>query len=104
MFKGRFDWRESVSSQVTCAVVAPAALAKRHLGAVPGVEAELVAALCHGQLHGGRHAGRQLGVVLRRSKAIFVKQRLSYPTETVLSNKITRDRIVLSFKDSPTKP
>ena len=25
--------------------------------------------------------------------------RLSDPTETVLSNKITRDRIVLSFKD-----
>ena len=31
-------------------------------------------------------------------------QRLSYPTETVLSNKITRNRIVLSFKDSPKKP
>ena len=31
-------------------------------------------------------------------------QRLSYPTETVLSNKITRNRIVLSFKDSPRKP
>ena len=30
-------------------------------------------------------------------------QRLSYPTETVLSNKITRKRIVLSFKDSPRK-
>ena len=30
--------------------------------------------------------------------------RLSYPTETVLSNKITRNRIVLSFKDSPRKP
>ena len=29
---------------------------------------------------------------------------LSYPTETVLSNKITRNRIVLSFKDSPRKP
>ena len=29
--------------------------------------------------------------------------RLSYPTETVLSNKITRNRIVLSFKDSPRK-
>ena len=31
-------------------------------------------------------------------------QRLSYVTETVLSNKITRNRIVLSFKDSPRKP
>ena len=31
-------------------------------------------------------------------------QRLSYPTETVLSDKITRNRIVPSFKDSPRKP
>ena len=31
-------------------------------------------------------------------------QRLSYRTETVLSNKIVRHRIVLSFKDSPRKP
>ena len=31
-------------------------------------------------------------------------QRLSYPTKTVLANKITRNRIVLSFKDSPRKP
>ena len=31
-------------------------------------------------------------------------QRLSYPTKTVLSNKITRNIIVLSFKDSPRKP
>ena len=29
---------------------------------------------------------------------------LSYPAETVLSTKITRNRIVLPFKDSPTKP
>ena len=29
-------------------------------------------------------------------------QRLSYVTETVLSNKIARNIIVLSFKDSPT--
>ena len=28
----------------------------------------------------------------------------AYLTETVLSNKITRNRIVLSFKDSPRKP
>ena len=31
-------------------------------------------------------------------------QRLSYPSEIVLSNKIPRNRIVLSFKDSPRKP
>ena len=31
-------------------------------------------------------------------------QRLSYPSETVLSNKITKNIIVLSFKDSPRKP
>ena len=31
-------------------------------------------------------------------------QRLSYPTETGLSNKITTNWIVLSFKDSPRKP
>ena len=30
--------------------------------------------------------------------------RLSYPTETVLSSKITRNRIVLPFKVSPRKP
>ena len=39
-----------------------------------------------------------------RLEASAVMQRLSYPTETVLSNEITRDRIVLSFKDSPRKP
>ena len=31
-------------------------------------------------------------------------ERLSYPTETVLSNNITRNIIVLTFKDSPRKP
>ena len=31
-------------------------------------------------------------------------ERLSHPTETVLSNKIIREIIVLSFKDSPRKP
>ena len=31
-------------------------------------------------------------------------QRLSYPTETDLSNEIARNRIVLSFIDSPRKP
>ena len=30
--------------------------------------------------------------------------RQSYPTKTVLSIKFTRNRIVLSFKDSPRKP
>ena len=39
-----------------------------------------------------------------REKASVLMQRLSYPTETVLSNKITRNRIVLSFKGSPRKP
>ena len=33
-----------------------------------------------------------------------VMQRQSYRTETVLSNKITRKTIVLSFEDSPRKP
>ena len=37
-------------------------------------------------------------------KASVVMQRLSYRTETLLSNKITRNKIVLSFKDSPRKP
>ena len=31
-------------------------------------------------------------------------QRLSFATETVLSDKITRNRIVLSFTDSPSLP
>ena len=39
-----------------------------------------------------------------REKASVLMQRLSFPTETVLSNKITKNRIVLSFKDSPQKP
>ena len=30
-------------------------------------------------------------------------QRLSYPTETVFSKKITRNRSVLSFKDTPCR-
>ena len=45
---------------------------------------------------------------LRATGALHVASvlmlRLSYPTETVLSNKITRNRIVISFKDSPRKP
>ena len=31
-------------------------------------------------------------------------QRLCHPTETVLTNKMTKNKIVLSFKDSPRKP
>ena len=38
-----------------------------------------------------------------RQEATVRMQRLSYPTETVLSNKNTRNRIVLSFKNSPWK-
>ena len=34
-------------------------------------------------------------------KGSVLMLRLSYPTETVLSNKITRNIIVLSFKDIP---
>ena len=41
---------------------------------------------------------------IRRGKASVVKQRLSYLTETVLTNEITRNRIVLSFNDSLRKP
>ena len=37
-------------------------------------------------------------------RASVLMQRRSYSTETVLHNKITRNRIVLSFKDSPWKP
>ena len=37
-------------------------------------------------------------------QASVLTQRLSYPTETVLFNNITRKRIVLSFKASPRKP
>ena len=39
-----------------------------------------------------------------RSEASVLMQRLSYPTETVLSTKTTRNIIVLSFKDSPREP
>ena len=38
-------------------------------------------------------------------EASVLMQRLFYSTETVLSNEINRNRIiVLSFKDSPRKP
>ena len=43
-------------------------------------------------------------VLSLNAKASVLMQRLSYQTETVLSNKTTRNRIVLSFKDSPRKP
>ena len=46
-------------------------------------------------------AARQYSDILEAS---VVMQRPSYLTETVLSIKITRDRTVLSFKDSPRKP
>ena len=45
-----------------------AALSEGRVRAVPGVEAELVVALGHGQLHGGRHTRGQLGVVLRAER------------------------------------
>ena len=38
---------------------------------------------------------------LYQQKATVLMLRLSYPAETVLSNKNTRNRIVLSIKDSP---
>ena len=41
---------------------------------------------------------------MTRRQAVVVMQRLSYPTEIVISNKVTRNRIVLSFKNSPRKP
>ena len=37
---------------------------------------------------------------MKTAKASVVMSRRSYPTETVLSNKITRNRIVLSSKDT----
>ena len=39
-------------------------------------------------------ANRQTAILM---KASFLMQRLSYPTETVVSNKITKNRIVISF-------
>ena len=38
------------------------------------------------------------------SKARLLMQRLCYSSETLLSNMINRNRIVLSFKDSPIIP
>ena len=40
----------------------------------------------------------------RRTKGERHNARVSYPTETVLSNEITRNQIFLSLKDSPRKP
>ena len=48
--------------------------------------------------------GDKSNAVAEREKASVLMQRLSYPIETVLSSKITRNRIVLLFKDSPRKP
>ena len=50
----------------------------------------------------GPHAGEQKQLS-QIDKASVVMQRPSYPTETVLSNKITKKKIVPSFKDSPQK-
>ena len=47
--------------------------------------------------------GRKEAERRKEQEVSVVMQRLSYPTETVLSNKITTNRIVLSFKD-PSKP
>ena len=41
-----------------------------------------------------RRHGRRAGVAMQTAKTV-----LFYPTETVLSNEITRKRIVLYFKD-----
>ena len=38
------------------------------------------------------------------SKASVLMQRLSYPTQAVLSNKINKNRVIISSKDSPRKP
>ena len=48
--------------------------------------------------------GNPFGVGLTLASSVLLMQRLSYWTETVLSNMITRNKIVLSFKDSPRKP
>ena len=40
---------------------------------------------------------------LLRQQVSVLMQRLSYPTETVLINKVTRNRIVLLFKEIPRK-
>ena len=58
------------------------------------------------QLSGRMAPDQKLGpsARVRHLLASVVMQRLSYLTETVFSNKITRNRIVLSFKDSTRKP
>ena len=48
--------------------------------------------------------GRERERERAREKASVIMQRLSDPTETVLSNNITRNRTVLSFKDRPREP
>ena len=51
-----------------------------------------------------RRSSSPFSLPLMEVEASVLMQRMSYPTETVLSNKIIRIRIVLSFKDSPRKP
>ena len=46
----------------------------------------------------------QIDQMQKEIEASVLMQRLSYQTENVLSNKSTRNRIVLSYKDSPRKP
>ena len=65
-----------------------------------------------GENQGSLRFGRQPDILNRESEstsklkteASILMQRLSYPTETVLSKKVPRNRIVISFKDSPRKP
>ena len=52
----------------------------------------------------GMKEEKEEGGMRARQKASVLMIRLSYPTETVLSNKVSRNRIVLSFKDSPRTP
>ena len=52
----------------------------------------------------GQRCWRFSGLKGRRQQASILMQRLFYPTETVLFNKITKKGIVLSFRDSPRKP
>ena len=62
-----------------------------------------------GRMTGGRDGSqiRAAGELQSRQispEASVVMQRLPYSTETILSNKINRNRIVLSFEDNPRKP
>ena len=48
-------------------------------------------------------SGNLLHQTILKPQVSVLMQRLSYPTETVLSNKITRNRIFLTNTDSPRK-